>query len=162
MTYEKAMELLEEGKRSSIYRKAWHKVDSSACLSWATDSSGQPFLYFCACGDWLYKEGGWGGTQEDRDATDWAGTMPEKVTSKREAIQRAVGEGIRSPALGVEWIKEKFGLEVSRQFFASVRNMLERPLPETEIKTYDEWRSKMLEAKKRAQESRRKSRKTPE
>lgn len=80
MTYGKALELLRQGRRACIYRKSWKPLDCTACLIWESEAgepTGRGRIHFSACGPWVYKTGSWSGTSEEREATDWAGTMPD-------------------------------------------------------------------------------------
>src|SRR3954447_12957838 len=47
-----------------------------------------------------------------------------KRMSKTDAIRAAMAEGIESPGDGVDFIKRRFGLEMSRQHFSATRSKL--------------------------------------
>ena len=49
---------------------------------------------------------------------------PGKRMSKTDAIRAAMAEGIESPGDGVDFIRKRFGLEMSKQHFSATKSKL--------------------------------------
>ena len=64
-------------------------------------------------------------TEADTDAAHETqeATQTPKLT-KLEAVRRALADGAVQPAAGVEYVREKFGFEMSNQQFSSSKNLL--------------------------------------
>ena len=47
--------------------------------------------------------------------------LPPALMSKMDAVRAALKEGVKKPAEGVEFIKEKFGINIAPQMFSAYK-----------------------------------------
>src|SRR4051812_14267357 len=57
---------------------------------------------------------------------DQTGAEASGGVTKTEAVRQAVAAGVGSPGAAVDYIKDKFGLDMSRQHFSAVKSQLKK------------------------------------
>src|SRR4051812_15556693 len=62
--------------------------------------------------------------EADRQALEGSESDTARKMSKTDAIRAAVAEGNGSPADGVDFIKRRFGIELSKQHFSATKSKL--------------------------------------
>jgi hypothetical protein len=65
-------------------------------------------------------------TNDDAAQAAVEATVSEGTISKAEAVRRALAQGKESPADGVAFIRERFGLEMAPQHFSAVKSQQRR------------------------------------
>ncbi len=60
----------------------------------------------------------------DQQSLEATGPDPSRKMSKTDAIRASVAEGFESPGDGVDFIRRRFGLEMSKQHFSATKSKL--------------------------------------
>ena len=65
--------------------------------------------------------------QIDSEIKEQPDAMTEgKTVSKVAAVRAALAEGAEKPEAGLEFIRERFGIEISRQHFSAIKSRLKK------------------------------------
>lgn len=63
---------------------------------------------------------------DDEAPAETAATEPTPKLTQREAVKQAIAAGADSPADGVPYIAEKFGLTLNNQSFSTLKSLLKK------------------------------------
>lgn len=63
---------------------------------------------------------------EETDDSQAQEAAPDGTVTKTEAVKRALADGVTKPQDGVEYVREKFGLEMTAQAFSATKSLLRK------------------------------------